>query len=96
MKRFIASILIAATIIPAAPASANDGTAAIIGGIIGYTMGRNSVPYGGYPPPVYYPPPVPQAPPYAGNLPPAPYGFAYTPQYLPHCNCYQWILIPMR
>lgn len=100
MKFLVAIPLVLAAAMPSAPAQASDAGAAIIGGIIGYTLGRNATPYYGgqvyAPPPVYYPPPVPQAPPYSGVLPPAPYGYTYAPQYLYHCNCHQWILIPAR
>lgn len=64
----------------------SPGAAAVIGGIIGYGMGRSTVP----PAPIYYPP----APVYNTPMPPAPPGFTYTGIWNPSCNCYQYVLVP--
>ncbi len=96
MKKFIITVLLASSSIIPNIALAQDWVGpALLGGILGYSFGRSVTP--SYPPPVYYPPQgyYPPAVPYASTLPPAPYGYQYAPQYVPQCNCHQWVLIPI-
>lgn len=63
----------------------------ILGGIIGYGLGRPR--YEPYPPPVIVAPspPVIYSPP---AMPSAPYGYHYRQMIDPVCNCYRYVLVP--